>query len=896
MYPCSICGCVSSTLSAFLRHVALHKNANNFYVKCPFQDCYKKFCKVGSLYSHFCRGHRRVRRAEQESCVSISAHGCDLVCTVDSCIQVCKDYKALIAHLKFHIVQGAKVTCPLCKKAYNKKASFSSHLSRYHGKYLCSVSDVEVQEPRPVSATVTTPPHDAEQTGSNSSEEEELPSTLALHQGSMQESCKNHVSTAFAHLYLRLLSERHVPSSTVQIISEAIYDIQNANASAMASCLKEKLREKAVNSDDIDKLIDETFESDYVLALHRAPDGVFRTEHSRSSFFKKEFLYVSPVEILLGKNKKNKNATFHYVPILSTLEAMLENEDVISPCDRILPETPGVLKDFTDGNMFQSIPLYKEHPEALKLILFQDAFEVVNPIGSAKKKHKLLAVYLILGNLYPWKRYAAHSLKLCLLCNENDLAYFGQAKVFMPLLDDLKKLEAGHFVTSRGMRLFGTVTAILGDNLGSHGIGGFVENFSSASHICRFCIAERADLFSPNALSGISEIRTPANYNSALLALQANGSSIEKGVKFNSLFNQLKYFHVCAPGLPPCLAHDLFEGVVSFDISLYIKHFVTVLKWISLEDLNQRITCFHFKHDDLADRPCEVHFKKALGGHAVQNWNMLRFLPLFLLGSIQSTENDIWQQVLLLSEIVLLVTAHSITLPMVMRLQDLIEDYMTGRAHLFPYVAMKPKHHYLIHYPFLITQFGPLIKMWTMRCESKHSYFRKCARNCQNFRNLTHTLSERHQLYQAYKNTGAGIHGLVNSSSFSSELCTPEIQKEVRDVIIEEGNIFSASQATIRGMLYKQDMLVVMRRTDGAPVFGEIRLILASNGDHFFLLRTVHARYEPAMLFYSIISSDGPFKCMKLESLLDWTPLVQYKLARNKYPVVVLKHAILDFV
>lgn len=94
-----------------------------------------------------------------------------------------------------------------------------------------------------------------------------------------------------------------MPSSTVQVICEAIYDIQNENASAMVSCLKEKLREKAVGSDDIDKLIDETFESDYVLALHRTSDGVFRTEHSRSSFFKKEFLYVSPVEILLGKTR-----------------------------------------------------------------------------------------------------------------------------------------------------------------------------------------------------------------------------------------------------------------------------------------------------------------------------------------------------------------------------------------------------------------------------------------------------------------------------------------------------------------------------------------------------------------------------------------------------------------
>lgn len=232
------------------------------------------------------------------------------------------------------------------------------------------------------------------------------------------------------------------------------------------------------------------------------------------------------------------------------------------------------------------------------------------------------------------------SIKLCLFCKENDLIYYGEDKVFAPLIDDLKKLEAGEFIIAKGLRLIGTVTAILGDNLGSHGIGGFVENFSSSDHICRYCIAKRSTLFSAEALSGVSEMRTPANCDAAVLALQ-NGSNVEQGVKFDSLFNQLKYFHVCAPGLPSCLAHDLFEGVVSYDLSFYVRHFVTILKWISLKDLNRRMSCFQFKHSDLGGCPCDIHLKKTLGGHAVQNWNMMRFLPLFLLGSVASVEDEV---------------------------------------------------------------------------------------------------------------------------------------------------------------------------------------------------------------------------------------------------------------
>lgn len=107
---------------------------------------------------------------------------------------------------------------------------------------------------------------------------------------------------------------------------------------------------------------------------------------------------MQPVPILLGKNRRNIDATFHYVPILSTLEAMLENVNNFAEPEAQPPNT-GVLKDFTDGKVFRSITLFHEHPEAQKLILFEDAFEVVNPLGSAKKKHKVLDVYLMLGNV-----------------------------------------------------------------------------------------------------------------------------------------------------------------------------------------------------------------------------------------------------------------------------------------------------------------------------------------------------------------------------------------------------------------------------------------------------------------------------------------------------------------
>lgn len=60
------------------------------------------------------------------------------------------------------------------------------------------------------------------------------------------------------------------------------------------------------------------------------------------------------------------------------------------------------------------------------------------------------------------------------------------------------------------------------------------------------------------------------------------------GIKFDSLFNELSYFHVCQPGLPPCIGHDLFEGIVSADLSLYIQHLVKVDKQFTYLELKSK--------------------------------------------------------------------------------------------------------------------------------------------------------------------------------------------------------------------------------------------------------------------------------------------------------------------
>lgn len=95
---------------------------------------------------------------------------------------------------------------------------------------------------------------------------------------------------------------------------------------------------------------------------------------------------------------------------------------------------------------------------------------------------------------------------------------------------------------------------ILGDDLGSHCIGGFIENFSCSKHLCGYCLIERETFISDQLALG--QLLISVDF------LSTTDQSVVHGIMFDSVFNPLKYFHVCS-GLPPCLGHDLFERVVS---------------------------------------------------------------------------------------------------------------------------------------------------------------------------------------------------------------------------------------------------------------------------------------------------------------------------------------------
>jgi len=820
-----------------------------------------------------------------------------LVCDILACGQRCDCLQALLEHLKFHLRKGNRVHCPFvkCTSMFSVLSTFTSHLSRRH-KNWSSASIADQFKCNEVSL-------------SDSAEIADLHCNLSPGNADDRDDDSNHSDSEMvmdleaplrqkvALFLLDLEAKHHVPSSTLQRVVEEMHNLHSLNAGAIVSNMEVKLATLGLDRDAIASVL-QSLRSD-PLSIVLGTKGPLRSEHVRRNFYKSEYGYVAPITVALVDDNGEKQ--FHYVPIKETLRVLFRDQSVASYVQTDANQKIGKLVDIADGLVCKGNMFFRDNPQALKILLFQDAFEVVNPLGSARNKHKILGVYYTLGNFVPSVRSKIDILQLVLLVRDKDLRRFGPKAVFKPLLDDLKSLESDGIDLGTGFGVTkGTVAFVLGDNLGSHFMGGFVESFSTSSFFCRYCLATKLEVDGGKYRPSDFDIRTRDRYDAAVHVTESQSVPLHEGVKGNSVLHSLNHFHVCSPGLPPCLGHDFFEGIVPYDLEYCLSYFVRVRKWFSYEHLNKQIMHFKYPRAVSKDKPVPVNAQTGkVMGHAVQLWTLLRYLPFLIGVKILNTDDGVWRMIVLLRRVVELVCCPVVTNDIVSEMNDAIDDYITLRLQCFPDHKLRPKHHYIAHYPDLTLQCGPLIRLWTLRFESKHSYFKKVIRSAQNFKNVTYTMSNKHQLLQAMYTTGSLFPQAVRcdvSVQFDVSLYSPDVQRAVASVqgLADVAQTRVCDHVDIYGTTYAKSFLVFLGRSGkGQLRCGRIQLVLLQDEVHLcYLLCEVYLTiYAQDVGLLKLMDREGShLSCVCVNDLLDYCPVDDHIVGTDRY--VALKHAV----
>lgn len=567
-----------------------------------------------------------------------------------------------------------------------------------------------------------------------------------------------------------------------------------------------------------------------------------RTKLGRENEWKSIFTFVSPQTIHLSN--QDSSECFEYIPLLETLRAVAAVRNLFEGTEE---NSSTLLRDMHDGTYFKQHSIFKNAStqKLLALQLYFDEFELCNPLGSKRGKHKVLAGYLTILNLPPKCRSKLTDKYLVLLAKTSTVSKFTLHKILEPLVNDICQLETNG-IDLNGEIVKGSLLLVSGDNLSSHQLGGFRECFSSG-RICRFCLASKGEI-NEKWHERDFIIRTKQMHaHHVQLTKQDPSLSNAYGITGESCLSPLHSFDV-TKGLPPDVMHDLFEGVIPLVMKCVIRHLISN-RVFTLDQLNDRLAAFAFQGADKKSKIPPLSRQAVFGtsvikGSAAEKLCFFRFFSLLVGDSVQKG-NAAYEVYLTLRAVVDIVLAPQVSRSAAAYLKVLVEDFYDAFRETFPDVNIIPKMHYLIHYPRLLLMYGPLSKLSCMRFEAKHQFFKSLAKRIRNFKNICSTLSRRHQMHLMYALAQPQETYITVGSKSIDPSSLPDLLKDrFQDLGLLTTNVCSVTSVTVSEREVAVGyVLPIIIPNDGLPHFAEVTLIAMCSSQLFVLATLLSTKY-----------------------------------------------------
>lgn len=695
-----------------------------------------------------------------------------------------------------------------------------------------------------------------------------------------------------AALFLKMQTVLHIPESMVQEVIEQLLQMCELSQPLLHNALKDILKQQTDVDDSVVEELVRAAAKGNVIMKFCGKDGPLSTTKRRAAYVNKNFTEVKPVEYIIERGKKSSAV---YVPLHPMLQKMLNRADIL---DKALPVQKHVQHEYSsyrDGSYCNDNVLLKGEEFKIAVGLYTDDFEVSNPLGTSRKKHKMSAVYWVIANVPSKYRSTLHSIQLAVLCKSSHVKEFGYAKILRPLIHDLASLEQhGVYVEELGESVKGTVLYVA-----AHSLAGFFESFM-VDRFCRFCMATRGEMQGKEVNSGAFEHRTIDTHNQQVQEVKHDPTVAKQyGVKGGCVLTDgLEHFHVVR-GYPPDILHDLLEGIVPVELSLCISDMISK-KYFTIETLNHAMKTFEYAFHDKTDQPQPIAHgfstKGTIGGNGHENWALIRLLPLIIGHKVPEGDNA-WNILLLLKDMVELAVATKHTEESVHFLDCKVSEHRDLLQTTFPNFRLRPKHHYIEHYPEMIKAFGPLSDVWTMRFEGKHKFFKRVIRNAHNFKNVALTLAVKHQKMMAYYlDTSSFFKPSIEMDKVTTASITsyPEnVQQVFCQRVPQLTSALVASSVYVDGIRYCADMIVSVGSCAGLPSFRQIKQIVALNTEILFVCNEMTAWYHEHLRSFELLcDSSNPSLCVvQLKELNDVFPLSAYRYGDNL--VVTLRRYIL---
>lgn len=399
------------------------------------------------------------------------------------------------------------------------------------------------------------------------------------------------------------------------------------------------------------------------------------------------------------------------MPIRSQLKAFLEMPGVFKSIMSNQNDIEACRDDdryshLCNGQKWKTIKERNPNKIMLPITLYNDDFQVDDCVGAHSGRNSISAFYYQIATLPQYLMSRLSFIFLALLANAKDLKEDSVDPALYALVDVFSDLEVNglNITTEDGndVKIHFVLCNFVGDNLGLHIVCGFPPGFRD-KYCCRFCVMPYEAMQRTCRIIDGSLCRTFEHYNN----LFESGTYANFGIVRRSLMNRLPSFHVILNKTADIM-HDLFLGVFKYDLHVIFQKYVHKFKY-SLDFINARIAeqakIEGFKLSPI--KPNHLSKKGNIHFNAREFWFLVEHLPLILPNPTNDNEREVFDFAVLVRKLLQACLLKSYTENDLRNLAELTTNHHQQYLQLSG-KPLKPKFHFILHYPEVIRTSGPL--------------------------------------------------------------------------------------------------------------------------------------------------------------------------------------------
>lgn len=227
-----------------------------------------------------------------------------------------------------------------------------------------------------------------------------------------------------------------------------------------------------------------------------------------------------------------------------------------------------------------------------------------------------------------------------------------------------------------------------------------------------------------------------------------------------------------------------------------------------------------------------------------QLWAFIRYFPPSFSDRIPK-DSEHWGLILLFSEIIDIVMAPKLMESTLLYFNYLYVNFLESFKRLYPEASIRPKMHFLIHLPNIVSINGPMRTFWTLNYERLNGKIEAPSHIMQNYRNPQFTIAYRRQCAVVKPNYCHKDSVVIQSAIEISASSFPNAETSLG--VLPTDLICVTDCVVIRGIEFKKNFFLVVEKINFFLVvekihrgfsFGKIEGIICENKDDRFSLLT----------------------------------------------------------